>query len=128
MDIIFASKATGTVVDFVLNGKTALYGKSLEEVRRDYPDAEEMTLDEWRAWKFPTQRPPITWEETTEERHDEMLGAVPPAAWHRGGFLVGEPWDHDALTGQPRYQAFRQSRGRFEVASRPMTVAEFKAL
>lgn len=128
MDTVFASKSAGTVIDFVRDGLTDINRKTLEQIRADFPDAEVMSLDDWCAWKASTQGTPITWEETPEERYREMLECLPPAVWTRSGFLVGEPWDHDALTGQPRYQAFRQVGDRFIVASRPMTVKEFRAL
>ena len=41
-----------------------------------------------------------------EERYREMMECLPPAAYRRDGFLVGEPQDHDAETGEPRYEAF----------------------
>jgi len=56
-----------------------------------------------------------------------MLEVLPPALWLRGGFLVGEPFDHDAGNGQPRYGAYRRIDGGYMVASRPMTTAEFRA-
>ena len=127
MDLLIVSKTAGTGIDFVVNGRTRIYGKTLGDVREEYPDAEEMTLADWCSWKAAQQRTPIIWEDTTEERYYDLLGAVLPAYMGTGGFLVGEPWDHDALSGQPRYQAFRQIGDLYVVASRPMTVTEFKA-
>lgn len=128
MHTCFASKTTATVIDVLgPDGRTQINGKTLDDVRRDYPDAEEMTLDAFCEWKAARQDSPVTWEETTAERFDDMLGCLPPAMMAGGGFLVGEPWDHHATTGEPRYQAFRQRGGRFEVADRPMTRAEFRA-
>lgn len=131
-DRCFASKAAGTVIDVIRpgTGRTWIYGKTLADTRAEYPDAEEMSLDEFCSWKAAQQRTPITWSATTAERYDEMLGVLPPIDWHHGarhGFLVGEPYDHDAGNGQPRYQAFRRRYGVHEVASRPMTRAEFAA-
>jgi len=126
--VCFASKATGTVVDVLRDdGKTFYYGKTLEDVRREYPDAEKMTLDAFCTWKAEQQRTPIAWAETTEARFYDMLGCLPPAAYGGGGFLVGEPMDHDAGNGQPRYDAYRQVGERYLVASRPLTRAEFRA-
>ncbi|MDR2597288.1 MAG: hypothetical protein LBC76_08225 [Treponema sp.] len=30
------------------------------------------------------------WKEITEERYNDMLGAVPPIDWFKGGFFMGE--------------------------------------
>ena len=109
---------------------TAIYGKTLDECRQEkgYENAERMTIDEFCQSKAQAQDTPIAWEPTTEERHDEMLGCLPPAAYGVNGFLVGEPWDHHALTGRPRYQAFIHNGDQYLVSSRPMTKAEFKAI
>jgi hypothetical protein len=56
-----------------------------------------------------------------------MLEVLPPAVMARGGFLVGEPWDHHALTGRPRYAAFVELGGRWFESTRPVTVAEFRS-
>ena len=117
-----------TLVDLIdpANGLTVCYGKTLEVVRSEHPDAERMTVAEFCRRKAEQQRTPITWTETTEERYYEMLSVLPPACMRGGGFLVGEPYDHDAGNGQPRYDAFRSRGGRFEASSRPLTVAEFR--
>ena len=126
-----ASKQNSTAIDVIHpnTGRTLHYGKTLAQCREEYPDAEIMTVDAWCEWKAAQQRTPITWSETTQKRFWEMLEVLPPAAGTPGfrAFLVGEPWDHDAGNGQPRFQAFRKHQGRFEVASRPMTRAEFHA-
>ena len=69
-----------------------------------------------------------TWTEITEERYDEMLGALPPAVWTVVGFLVGEPMDHDPVTSLPRYSAFAQANGKFYAANEVMTAREFRAV
>lgn len=71
---------------------------------------------------------PVTWTECTEEVYSDMLDVLPPAAMKGGSFLVGEPWDHHAMTGQPRFAAYIKRQGKFFTASRPMTRAEFLAL
>lgn len=126
----FVSKAKSTIIDTLhpITGLTVCYGKTLEDCRAEYPDAEEMSVTEFCAWKAAQQRTPITWKETTAERFDEMLECLPPAGYGPGpAFLVGEPWDHDAGNGQPRFEAYRQRGELYEVSSRPMTRAEFKA-
>jgi len=69
---------------------------------------------------------PITWTETTEDRYNDMLEVLPPAAMIGSAFLVGEPSDHCAATGQPRFEAFRQRGAVYLVASRPMTIRELR--
>lgn len=51
-------------------------------------------------------------EEVSEERYFEMLGVVPPERMAYGGFLVGEPFDHDNK-GHARYQLFVEEGGKF---------------
>jgi len=122
------SKSRGTIIDMLRpdTGRTWYCSETLEECRKRYPDAEEMSYDEFVAWKVRQQRTPVTWQETTRERFDEMLNVLPPAAMLGGGFLVGEPYDHDAGSGLPRFSAYRRKCDRYEVASRPMTRAEFR--
>ena len=127
-DDCFASKKKGTIIDVIFppTGKTLINGNSLEDVRKDYPDAEKMTVDEFCAWKASKQRTPISWSDTTEAEYWEMLEVLPPAIYGRGGFMVGEAYDHDALTDQPRYAAYRKRGDVYERASRPLTIAEYK--
>lgn len=106
-------------------GLTTIYGRTLEDVQRDYPTAECMTIDEFCRSKAEAQDTPIIWEPTTEERYHEMLEVLPPAAWLANGFLVGEPADHHAMTSQPRYDAFRVVGTDYQVSSRPLTKKEF---
>lgn len=101
-------------------------GETLEQVQKRYPNAELLSLDDWQARKAAAQDTPIQWLETTREQYHAMLCVLPPA-YHRGGdFLVGEPDDHHAITGAPRFAAYREWGGRFFVASRPMTVRELR--
>jgi len=79
------------------------------------------------------QDTPIKWTRTTKAKYWEMLEVLPPALWIGGAFLVGEPTDHHATSGQPRFQAYweRGTSGRpyekgYFAASRPMTCAELK--
>lgn len=110
---------------------TIVYGKTLAQVRAEkgeYAGAVIMDFDEFMRQKAARQHTPITWERSTAEKYDEMLECLPPASMYGGGFLVGEPWDHDAETGEPRYQGFRHSGDGYYVATRPMTVREFRAV
>jgi len=116
------------VVDMVDENtmRTLCFKKTLQESQEEYPDAEFMRIDDFCAMKAEKQRSPIEWEETTEEYYDEMLCVVPPARIIGQNFLTGEPFDHDALTGEPRCQALRVVDGRFYRSSRPMTLSEFE--
>lgn len=124
----FVSKTAhgGSCIDLVKDGRGVYGGRTLDEERVECPDAEEMTVDEFRDWKAAQQDAPPIWDETTEERFDEMLNCLSPALMCNKGFLVGEPWDHHAKSGLPRFQAFRRVGGKFLVASRPMTRDEFR--
>lgn len=126
----FASKTLwgGTVIDVInpLTGRTWIYGHTLEEVRAEHPDAEEMSLDEFGNWKASQQNTAIQWEPTTEDKFNEMLDVLPPAYYSGRGFLVGEPYDHHATTGRPRYQAYKFDGESYWASNRPLTILEFK--
>jgi hypothetical protein len=126
----FASRERGTIIDLVVNGRTRIYGKTLEECRAEkgYEDAAEMTVEAFCVWKAAQQNAEVEWEPITEARYLEMLNCLPPIAWCTKGFLVGEPWDHHAMTGQPRYQAFRKNFSGYYASSRPLTVSEWRAV
>ncbi len=127
-----------TMVDEInpATGRSVIYGKTLEDVRRHYPDAQVMTIDGYCQSKAAAQDTPIVWLNSTEERYNEMLECLPPAAMNSHGFLVGEPMDHHATTGRPRYTAFIQwttsgegwSETSYFELSRPITKVEFVAL
>jgi hypothetical protein len=127
--LCFVSRGRETIIDVLHpeTGLTVCFSKTLEETRQEYPDAEQMNIAEFCAWKVRMQRTPITWAVTTEVRYYEMLAALPPAELMFDAFLVGEPSDHDAGTGQARYDAYRQRDGVYEIASRPMTRTEFRS-
>ena len=115
-------------------GLTHIYRKTLEQVRAeqntwaDYSKAERMTIEAFCQSKAAAQETPITWHPTTEEIYNRMLECLPPASWTDKGFLVGEPDDHHAITGQPRYQAFLKRGNDYLKSNRPLTKAEFRAL
>ena len=128
-DRCFASKERSTIIDTIHpeTGLSWCYGKTLAKCREEYPDAEEMSVEDFCAWKAEQQRTPISWTPTTEARFHDMLGCLPPAVMLRGAFLVGEPYDHDAGNGQPRFQGFRQWGKEFFQSNRPLTRTEFRA-
>lgn len=119
-----------SMIDLIhpVTGRTCCYGRTLEEVQAEQPGAVLMTVSEWTAAKAALQDAPILWEDTTAEAYEEMLNVLPPAAWTLGVFLVGEPWDHHAITGQPRFSCYRQDGETFRKASRPITRREFNEI
>jgi hypothetical protein len=127
----FASRSKQTIIDVLHpnTGRTVCFGRTLEDVRKEYPDAEHMPVAAFCDWKAQQQRTPITWNEITAEHFDEMLNVLPPADHNASytAFIVGEAYDHDAGNGQPRYQAFHTKGERYFQSSRPMTRAEFRA-
>ena len=76
----------------------------------------------------------IKWIQTDRESYDWSLEVVPPVVHvlEDGDFLMGEPFDSRGEGGQFRYIAFRRLaryRGspiRYEKASRPLTIDEFR--
>jgi len=109
-------------------GKTVIYGKTLEDCRQEhgYELAELMLVDDFCKQKAAKQDSPLTFDQTTEDEFNEMLNVLPPAYMGHGFFLVGEPCDHHALTGEPRYQAYGEAMDKFIKSSRPMTIRELK--
>ena len=109
-------------------GKTMVYGKTLEDCQKEEPNAQLMHIDDFCREKAKRQDTPIEWEEITEERYMELLECLPPIMYGRNGwegFLVGEPWDHHAESGRPRYQACQIVGGRYFASTRPLTKPEF---
>ena len=125
-----------TMIDEVdlSTGKTVIYGKTLEDAQREYPGAQLMSIDDFCKSKAALQDTPVHWIQTTAERFDEMLNVLPPIGWNKRGFLVGEAWDHHAVSGKARYAAFIEriesgdgwQEKRYYESSRPMTRDEFK--
>lgn len=129
----FVSKTSGTMIDIInpSSGKTFYFSRTRDDLlAKGYKDVEIMTIGEWGEWKAAQQRTPISWdEEITGERFYRMLECLPPAAGTNGWkeFLIGEPCDHDALSGEPRFDGFRRVGNRYFASSRPLTVTEFRA-
>lgn len=108
-------------------GRTAIFAKTPEQVRAEFPGAELVEIAAWLAAKAAAQDKPFHWWPATREQYEEALNVLPPVGWDGYSFCVGEPWDHHAVTGRPRFQAFRRLGDRFERSSRPITVAELEA-
>jgi len=131
----YAVPGENHIIDVIhpITGLTVYCQDTLESMLLRYPGAIRMTIEAFCEAKAIRQHSPITWAEITEEEYYEMFEVLPPII--RGnGFLVSEPWDHDAQTGAPRYGAYRRRRGHdaqskecgiYEAANRPMTVKEF---
>jgi hypothetical protein len=126
----FASIASDTIIDVVNpdTGRTGIYSKDLDECRKEYPDAQLMTIQDWCEQKAKRQDTPVVLEPTTRREYWNMLEVLPPACMMLGCFLVGEPYDHHAGTGAPRFAAYFQVGNSYSKANRPMTVKEFKAM
>jgi hypothetical protein len=124
----FAVPGQDSIIDMrhPTTGLSMVYSQTLEEIQVRYPGAEVVNFEAWIAAKAERQHTPVVWRECPEARYDKMLNVLPPAVHLRNGFLVGEPWDHDAGTGEPRFAAFRRHLGAFEESNRPMTRTEFR--
>jgi len=118
-----------SIVDTIdSDGLTTIYRETFEQIKERHPDAIEVDYDQWWEEKTARQDTPVEWVETTEENYWEALGCLPPAIMRSGAFCVGEPYDHHARTGEPRFQAYRRSGYFYNVSSRPMTIKEFNNL
>ena len=128
----YAVPGESSMIDSIhpVSGRTWYGGyATLEEVRAtspDYAGAVRMTIEEFLDAKVDKQRTPISWHVTTREVFDRMLECLPPELWLDGGFLVGEPADHCAATGKPRFDGFRKRGEVYESTNRPVTEAEFR--
>jgi len=124
---VWADLDAGHVIDMIDPDTdcTVINGKDADQVLAETPHAVELTLAAFLRWKASKQNTPLVWIESDEEAYDWGLGCMMPAAMLRGGFLVGEPSDHCAATGLPRFQAYRRRGDEYQAASRPMTHREF---
>jgi hypothetical protein len=126
----WAVPGANSIIDVIhpVTGRTWINGNTPAEMLAREPRAVRMVLSDWLAEKAARQQTPITWTQTTEATYREMLDVLPPAAWVAGYFLVGEPTDHCAATGAPRFQGYRETAGRYFASSRPITLAELRAI
>jgi hypothetical protein len=127
----YAVPGEGHIIDAIdpTTGLTFHYQKSAAAVLAANPGAIRLPLEDWSKARAVLQRTPIIWDPTTADQYDAMLGCLPPIDWTPAGFLVGEPDDHDAGNGQPRFRAYRYigtgTTPRYYRSSRPLTRAEF---
>lgn len=128
-DTVVAEPNTDYCIDFVYaeTGLTHINGHTLEQVREEYPNAQIMSFDEYVEGKFQRQNGPIEYTEISEEDYDSALNCLPPVCWYGNAFLLGEPYDHCAKTGQARYIAYFGGKS-FKCSNRPMTKKEFKSI
>ena len=128
-EFVFAVPGGTGIID-VINPVTGLSwynGENLEQVRIRYPGAEIFNWDDWNTARAAEQDTPVSWYDIPEEQYDNWLNCLPPAYMGNLGFMVGEPWDHHAKSGLPRYQACVHLNGQHLASNRPMTVKEFRA-
>ena len=127
-DDVYAVPGEQGIIDVIRpDGLTGVYGETFDQLRVRYPNAVRMSYADWQAQAVKRQQTPLAWLTTTAQKYEDMLNVLPPIAWGRGAFCVGEPHDHCIATGQPRYEAYRQHGERFYVSSRPVTVRELRA-
>jgi hypothetical protein len=126
----FAVPGAFSMIDTVhaLTGRGFWSGETLEQVQARHPGAVQMPIEEWKAAKGALQDQPVTWIPVTKEHYEDMLNVLPPERMARGAFLVGEPADHHAVSGMPRYAMLRRGSDSHQESSRPVTVAEFTAI
>lgn len=125
----YAVPGDDSLIDVInpITGLTWLNRETLEEVQKRYPDAVRVNVEDWLISRGKEQDAPVTWEEITQERYDELLGALPPIGQRANGFLVGEPTDHHAVSSAPRYDACIMKNEKFYTSSRPLTVREWNS-
>lgn len=129
--LCFAVPGADSIIDTIdpATGRSRCYGKTLDDVRREYPEAEIVDLDDHCKAKAARQDGTArTWSEVSEERYWDMLEVLPPAAMRRGAFLVGEAQDHHAGTGRPRFSCFKEQDGKHYALSTPITIDEFRRM
>jgi hypothetical protein len=129
----FAVPGSDTIIDMARpqSGLSAIYGRTLEEVRGEYPGAELVDYDEFKNGIAARQNAEMatgTWDEVPEKTWDDMLNVLPPAAQQNGAFMVGEPTDHHAGTGRPRFTCFKWEAGKAYRFSASITLVVFRQM
>jgi len=100
-------------------------GDTLEEIQERYPSAYIVEIDDWSQKKEQEQRTHIEFVDVTEEVYWQMLECLPPRKMRNGCFLVGEPMDHMASSGEATYSMYVKKGNTFQESSRAVTIAEF---
>jgi len=127
---VFAVPGQNSIIDAINpeTGRSQICGDTLEQVQAREPGAVIMAWEDWRAEQAAKQQTPIAWTEVGADVYNEMLDVLPPIGFSGKGFMVSEPCDHCYTTGRARFQAYRQQGGRYYASTRPLTVAEWKAV
>lgn len=127
----FAVPGSDSLIDCINpnTGRSWINDETLDQIRLRYPLAGIVNISAHCSAIAERQDTPIEWQETTRDQYEEMLNVLPPADYNRTftAFLVGEPWDHHATTGRPRYQGFEIRGGKYWQSNRPMTRKEFRS-
>lgn len=126
----FANDDQDHVIDVIhpVTGLSWINGESFDQMKLRYPEIKIVNMREWFNAKGERQDSPVAWVEITADKFDEYLCCLPPISYGQGRFLVGEPSDHHASSGAPRYHACVSQDGKHYTSNRPLTVKEFKAL
>lgn len=103
-------------------------GETLEQIQVRHPGAVLMTLQAFCEAKAKIQDRPVSWSTVTADSYHDALGCLPPERMLPGAFLVGEPSDHHAITGLPRFACYKRHQGQHWASDRPLTVVEFEAM
>lgn len=119
--------------DYVGANGITIYGKqTVEAALAESPQLKLVDLAAWVKEMGALQDAAPEWVPTTEEKYFDAHNAIFPVFSTPYGFLMGEAADHHMAHGKPRYTAYlRLGQGgltRFLRSSRPLTIAEFRAL
>lgn len=129
---VFAAPGSNSIFDIVLSDdRSAINGLTLAEVqaRENNPAIVRISFDDWRAQAAARQQSdPLRWLWTDRHTYMRMLEVLPPIAFDGAAFCVGEPYDHCFATGRPRFMGYRMIGDSYQVTSRPVTVAELRAI
>jgi hypothetical protein len=135
-DLIFEFQECYTLPDFdgmtdtihPITGLTTYGGKSEADVRKEHPTILRMTVEAFCQKKAELQNAAVEWMPTDQATYYDRLEALPPEFMDGSRFLLGEPMDHCAKSGLPRFEGYCARNGRYFYTSRPVTVRDFKVL
>lgn len=115
-----------------ITGHGVYSGDTPERMAERFPGVSVVEIAEYRRRRAAEQDAPITWRRSTREAFWYALEVLPPIGWRNGTdsewFLVGEPYDHHAVTGEARFEAHWRVGDSYFVSSRPMTLRELREL
>ena len=111
-----------------ITGLTMSYQKSEADMVKQHPTILRMTVEAFCQKKAELQNAPVEWMPTDQATYYDRLEALPPEFMDGSRFLLGEPMDHCAKSGLPRFEGYYARNGRYFYTSRPVTVRDFKVL